>query len=327
MKNKVCFIIPYFGTLPKGFQVYLNTCAGNPEFNFLFFTNDRTKFNIPNNVKFIYMEFSDLKKLIQRKYDFPISLERPYKLCDYKAAYGDIFSEFISNYDFWGHCDIDLLWGKISDFYNDELFDKYDHLGIWGHCQIFRNNNFINTIYKIIDNSIDCNYIEVFSNDKSYGFDELPLNRLFDKYCKRNYFKMNFANLNKYDYSFHLVNYIPEYDYKNKYQIFEYKNSKIIRHYIFNKKIYSEEFCYLHLWCRPISFKIKNVNSNHFFIFPEIVTDKTFDITIKKIKKLSRKNPIRYYIKSIWFNRKKITLKKIIFNIKGMIKYKKGGEI
>ncbi len=323
MKNKVCFVIPYFGKLPTWFQIYLNTCKTNEEFDWLLFTNDKTNYNYPKNVKVNYIEFLELKELIQNKYDFQISLERPYKLCDFKAAYGDIFDEFLKDYDFWGHCDIDLLWGKIADFYNDDLFNKYDHLGIWGHCQIFRNNKFINTIYKIIDNELECNYKEVFTNDKSYGFDEIPLNKLFNKYCKKNYFKMNFANLNKYDYSFHLVNYIPEEDYKNKYQIFEYKNNKILRHYVYENKIYTEEFCYLHLWCRPITFKVKNEKYNNLFIYPEVVTDKKIDITIKNIKKKSKKNFIRYYCKSIWFNRKKITLKRIIFNIKGMLQYKK----
>lgn len=323
MKNKVCFVIPYFGKLPTWFQIYLNTCKANEEFDWLLFTNDKTNYNYPKNVKVNYIEFLELKELIQNKYDFQISLERPYKLCDFKAAYGDIFDEFLKDYDFWGHCDIDLLWGKIVDFYNDDLFNKYDHLGIWGHCQIFRNNKFINTIYKIIDNELECNYKEVFTNDKSYGFDEIPLNKLFNKYCKKNYFKMNFANLNKYDYSFHLVNYIPEEDYKNKYQIFEYKNNKILRHYVYENKIYTEEFCYLHLWCRPITFKVKNEKYNNLFIYPEVVTDKKIDITIKNIKKKSKKNFIRYYCKSIWFNRKKITLKRIIFNIKGMLQYKK----
>ena len=323
MKNKICFVIPYFGKLPTWFQIYLNTCKANEEFDWLLFTNDKTNYNYPKNVKVNYIEFLELKELIQNKYDFQISLERPYKLCDFKAAYGDIFDDFLKDYDFWGHCDIDLLWGKITDFYNDDLFNKYDHLGIWGHCQIFRNNKFINTIYKIIDNELECNYKEVFTNDKSYGFDEIPLNKLFNKYCKKNYFKMNFANLNKYDYSFHLVNYIPEEDYKNKYQIFEYKNNKILRHYVYENKIYTEEFCYLHLWCRPITFKVKNEKYNNLFIYPEVVTDKKIDITIKNIKKKSKKNFIRYYCKSIWFNRKKITLKRIIFNIKGMLQYKK----
>ena len=137
---------------------------------------------------------------------------------------------------------------------------------------------------------------------------------------------MNFANLNKYDYSFHLVNYIPEEDYKNKYQVFEYINGKLLRHYVHENKVYTEEYCYLHLWCRPITFKIKNKLSNHYFIYPEVVTDKEIKVDVKTIKRKSRKNPFRYYFKSIWMNRKKITLKRILFNIKGMIKYKKGND-
>lgn len=324
MDTKVCFIIPYFGKLPKGFQVYLNTCGNNPEFDFLLFTNDRSSYNYPKNVHVTYMEFIELKEMFQKHFDFKISLERPYKLCDYKAAYGDIFQDYIGKYDFWGHCDIDLLWGKISHFYNDELFKVHDHLGFEGHCQLFRNTKRINRLYRIIDKEIDCDYVEVYSNDKSYGFDERPLNRIFKKYCDKNYYKINFANLNKYDYAFHLSNYIPEDDYKNKHQIFEYKDSMILRHYVYKNQIFTEEFCYLHLWCRPITFKVKNKNSCHYFIYPEVVTDKNIGkLTIRKIKRKNRKNFFRYYFKSLWYNRKKLTFKRIIFNIKGMLKYKR----
>jgi hypothetical protein len=324
MKNKICFIIPYFGKLPKGFQYYLETVKNNSDVNFLLFTDDKSSFIFPSNLKVIYLSFFEMKSYIQRKFNFPISLERPYKLCDYKVAYGDIFSEYLEGYDFWGHCDIDLLWGDFKKFYPDELLNQYDHLGIWGHCQLFRNNERINNIYRIVDKKIGCDYKEVFSSNKSFGFDELPLNRLFKKYTTSNYYSLNFANLNKYDYSFHLVNYCPEDDYKNAHQIFEYKDGKLLRHYIFNNKIFTEEFCYLHLWCRPISYSInRKFPLNHFYVFPEKVTNKPLDINIKTIKRLSRKNPFRYYFKSIWFNRKKLTPSRIVFNIKGMIKYKK----
>lgn len=58
-------------------------------------------------------------------------------------------------------------------------------------------------------------------------------------------------------------------------------------------------------------------------MYPEVVTDREYKITAKLIKKKGSHNPVRFYIKSIWFNRKKITLKRILFNIKGRMKYSK----
>ena len=42
-----------------------------------------------------------------------VTLDRPYKLCDFKPAYGFIFGEYLKEYDYWGHCDIDIVWGDL----------------------------------------------------------------------------------------------------------------------------------------------------------------------------------------------------------------------
>lgn len=55
-----------------------------------------------DNVKWYFKSFSELQELFQSKFDFPILLNTPYKLCDYKPAYGDIFSKYLGGYDFWG---------------------------------------------------------------------------------------------------------------------------------------------------------------------------------------------------------------------------------
>ena len=38
-------------------------------------------------------EFDDLAKRIRDFFDFEVSLEQPYKLCDFRPAFGDIFAE------------------------------------------------------------------------------------------------------------------------------------------------------------------------------------------------------------------------------------------
>ena len=44
-----------------------------------------------------------------------------------------------------------------------------------------------------------------------------------------------------------------------------------------------------------------------------------FEITKELIKKKGKGNPVAFYAKTFWINRKKITFKKIIFNIKGAL--------
>ena len=45
--------------------------------------------------KIVAIGNAEIREKIQSKFDFKISLEEPYKLCDYKPAYGYIFEEFI----------------------------------------------------------------------------------------------------------------------------------------------------------------------------------------------------------------------------------------
>ena len=34
---------------------------------------------------------------------------------DLRPAYGVLFEEYLDGYDFWGHCDLDVLFGRIRD--------------------------------------------------------------------------------------------------------------------------------------------------------------------------------------------------------------------
>jgi len=67
-----------------------------------------------------------VEKAISRKFNKQYSLPNTRKLCDWKTAYGVIFSEISTKYEFWGHCDLDIVWGDISNFIGDDDYDKYD---------------------------------------------------------------------------------------------------------------------------------------------------------------------------------------------------------
>jgi hypothetical protein len=60
------------------------------------------------------------------KLGFGVNIKHSYKLCDFKPAYGFIFFELIENYDFWGYCDIDIIFGSIRDFITKEILESHD---------------------------------------------------------------------------------------------------------------------------------------------------------------------------------------------------------
>lgn len=104
--------------------------------------------DIPKNVYWQVMKFDEFKSLLDSKIGFSSSLYRPYKLCDIRPAYGDIFYDRIKMYDFWGWCDIDIIFGNIRNFITETLLNEYDKIGSLGHCVLIRNSDKMRTMYK-----------------------------------------------------------------------------------------------------------------------------------------------------------------------------------
>ena len=319
---KIAYVVPFFGKFPKGFEFWLLSCKCNPTIDWLIFTDDQTPYDYPENVKVTYFSFEKMKERIQRIFDFPISLERSYKLCDYKPSYGEVFKDELAGYDFWGNCDIDLVWGNIRKFYTDEILEKYEKVGFNGHSMLYKNTPEINARYRTHIEGIDY-YKDVYTTDKGYAFDEPGMDNIYKKLEISVYEKIDFANLLKYDYGFYLDWEAKEDAYKNEHQVFTWKNGQLLRHYLANGKIHQEEYMYLHYWCRPTTFRISEYKEQkQYLIYADTTTDKFYEITPELIMKRSKRSKVKFYAKVLWFNRKKITLERIIFNIKGMLKYK-----
>lgn len=171
--QSIAFVIPYFGKLPNYFPAWLATCAQNPTVDFFVFTDDPTPYHYPDNVRMIPMQFEEAKALLQKHFDFPIVLDRPYKLCDYKPVYGAAFQQWLSDYDFWGHCDIDLIWGNIRSFYTEERLATYDRVLWQGHCSIYRNNEAMRFAFRTLDPKGCMDWRMVYSTDRIMAFDEV----------------------------------------------------------------------------------------------------------------------------------------------------------
>lgn len=157
-----------------------------------------------------------------------------------------------------------------------------------------------------------------FRVESGYCFDEDGMNEIYEALNIPYYKETNFAHLDRFTNSFFLGHLPSNEDYKNKYQIFIWKNGKIIRYYLYNNKIYTEEFMYLHLFSRPISFKVNEYDKNNIYvIYPDVV--KVLDekkINYKYIKRKGKCSTLKFYIKIAYFNRKKLTVNKIIQNFK-----------
>lgn len=165
-------IIPYFGKLPAFYKAWERTARENSTVDFWLFTDCDIKEK--ENIHVVPCSFREIKELVQRQFEFPIALEEPYKLCDYKPAYGKIFKKWIGKYDFWGYCDIDLLFGNIRSFFTDEVLNQFERCLYLGHISLYKNCEKINKLFEFSENGgyPALNYEDVFRSNESWYFDE-----------------------------------------------------------------------------------------------------------------------------------------------------------
>lgn len=276
--KKIALLIPYLGKLPDFFQIWLYSCGKNRNIDWIVVTDDDTSYNYPKNVKRVLTNLSELKNKFQNHFDFPISLETGYKLCDFRPAYGELFQEEVSTYDHWGYGDIDLIWGDTAQFISEYKLLNFDKASDSGHFTIYKNNPEINSTYKLGKKHGLLDYKEVFSTPKGYAFDEWGagkgINAILIAEGKSVFYeKILFADINIFSYG--LITSRTQYGDSIEHEkgkrniIYQYKNGKILQHYLDSQSdlVHTNEELYIHLQKRKMTFE-KDLDFSSFIIVP-----------------------------------------------------------
>lgn len=172
MKNKACaFILPYFGRFNNYFPLFLKSFAYNTEFDLLIFTDNDTEYSYPSNVKVFHTTLDKVREMASEKLGFNVCLNSPYKLCDYKPAYGFLFEEYIKDYKYWGHCDCDLVFGNINQLLIPLINEGYDKLFAAGHLTLYKNTEENNRRFMKAYNG-RLIYKDIFTSNEICVFDE-----------------------------------------------------------------------------------------------------------------------------------------------------------
>jgi len=249
--NKICIIGVYFGKLPNYFSLWLKSCEYNPTIDFLLFTDNELN-GLPKNVKSYITTLSNIKQKASTCLGFDVCLERSYKLCDYKPLYGSIFKEYLTQYDYWGHCDFDLIFGDLQLFFDKYDLYEYDRFNALGHLSLYRNTDVVNERY-MCDGSL-VNYKNVFTTDKSCYFDELPcMTAIYSKHNFPIFTKYIFVDIASLYDRYRIIDTYP-LDKKvvnYPYQIFYWERGKCYRAYLDKNGLHEEEYQYIHFKKRP----------------------------------------------------------------------------
>jgi Leucine rich repeat len=182
--KKICFVVAYFGKWPIWFPAFLHSCKENPTINWIFFTDCGSPTHHPPNVVFYRTTLPQMRELIKQKIGKEAILESAYKVCDYKPAFGIVFDDYLNDFDFWGHCDVDIIWGDIRKYTTEKILDKYDIFStrkgrISGHFSLFRNTVSINQLCRQ-----SSKFAEVMRRVKCCAFDEEGMTRLVARFAR-----------------------------------------------------------------------------------------------------------------------------------------------
>lgn len=258
----------------------------NKDIDFLIYSDCNYTGYLPQNVKIRNTTLFNIKKKTEEVVGFDISLDRAYKLCDLRPLFGKIFEQDLKKYDFWGYCDLDVIFGNIRKFITDNILEKYDKVNRWGHLSIQRNNKECNERYKL--ESTRYSYKQVLTNSRDFGFDECDYTNIFEKYHYPIYYLPNncFADIRARHKRF-----CKQGSGNVNTQVFCWNKGSVYRDYLLDDQIAREEYLYIHFKKRgPLKVhinddEIKNING--FYITNSGFYPKKENTDVEIIEKLN----------------------------------------
>lgn len=197
--KKIAIISCYFGELPLYFNLYLKSIMFNKQIDWYLFLDDIK--NIKGGYENVFIKrfsLNDFNHLATRKLGIDTCIEDPYKICDFKPAYGLIFEDILTKYLYWGFSDIDIIYGNILKFFPINNYKQKDIISFYqnflsGPFAIFKNTERVNKLFFRIYN------VEKILTEPEYnGLDE----NISRKICRRKRIR-------------YFPGYIKEYGLKN----------------------------------------------------------------------------------------------------------------
>lgn len=302
MKKEVSIgiVIPYFGKLPSYFALFLESVKNNPSIDWILYTDDDSIISYPSNVKVNKLSFETFKERLQQTYDFPICVNKPYKLCDFKPTYGETLREDLQGYDFWGHCDCDLIFGNIRKFITEEVTNTYQKILNCGHFILYRNVPEVNAYYR---NQTYIDYRLVLCSEKNFCFDEWKgLSEFWRKDNKPCWGNLCYDDIYVGKDDFYPTKSIPggfvgpyhgQKDETKRFRkmrniVYSYSKGTLERKWIQNGQVCVEEVLYVHLQKRKMYMEENLKYDEGFLIVPNSFIELR-ELTTKAHKELAPK--------------------------------------
>ncbi len=152
--RSVRVIIPYFGSWPEWFPLFLRTCAANPSFDWLFFSDCTPPAAPPANVQFRPCSLAAYAAHVSSRLGIRFQPESAYKICDMRPTIGCVHAEELEGYDNFAFGDIDLFYGDLRRHYPDALLERLlvsTHARyVSGHFCVLRNDPLGRNLFRLV---------------------------------------------------------------------------------------------------------------------------------------------------------------------------------
>jgi hypothetical protein len=279
------------GPLPSYFPLWARTLSANKAYDFLLVTDQPVGTQRPANLRVLTMSFDRLRAFIATRLSMEISLDHPYKLCDFKPAYGEIFEDYLAGYDYWGCCDMDMLFGDLDQFITPEILRANKKLFSRGHLTIYRNEPAVNAAYRsstLIDSH------QIFTTPAVCLFDEWQgIHRIFEELGLGQYNKEIMGDIKVYSSRLVCTN-IPNHNP----QIFVWEEGHVRQYFLKNGSVAATGLAYVHFQKRKIVIADERVrNSRAMILNPQSVLPYDGVITAAVIRKFDRTD-LSHYLQS-----------------------------
>lgn len=168
----------WFGPWPGWMRCFLASCRWNPTIDWLIIGDAEAPEDAPENVRFKRISFDDYGAICSTRLGVKVRWRDAYKVCDVRPALACIHESEVAPYDFWGYCDLDVVFGDIRGVYSADYFD-HDVISthedrVCGHFALFRNNERMANAFRLIPF-----WRALLSSPKHKSFDETIFSRLF----------------------------------------------------------------------------------------------------------------------------------------------------
>lgn len=247
--NSVALVLPYYGQFPDYAGAFFQSVRCNPSFDLLLVSDIPVDdFALPDNVIVINLSFKDLQERLYKIVAPDACLPFPYKLCDYKALYGLLFERELAGYGWWGHCDMDMLWGRLDQYVTAEMLGNYDKLFNHGHLTLYRNAPEVNELalrYRKEPGGLD----EVASTGLCCYFDEVGIVQIARRAGLRIYDDPDFADITPARYVLSLASTCKQRNKRG--QRFFWDRGRVCR--MSEESPGIDEFMYIHFQKRPMA--------------------------------------------------------------------------